>query len=302
MASRLRTLDHDVVAPGTRLNLRLHYPALRDTRATVAELVDVIKLFIPSFCLPRKEIEDLYARQSGMGAFEYHTEITALNARALDLFMRAEAAKGRSGEAGELLLYLLTEWLLDAPQIVAKMSLKTNRDMPVHGADGIHVKFLPESRRLMLYSGEAKMHANVGNAVRSAVASIANALEPGGMDRELALVRRDLDVSGLPEDARDALLGYLNPWDERSNQRLDAVTCLIGFNFAGYHGLRGAADAEAAFRQLALEQLRRTATAFSRAMAKAGLDDRAIELFLMPLPSVASFRSLFIESIGTKPI
>lgn len=302
LAARVRTLDHAVTTPCARLNLRLHYPPLRDAQATVAELVSVIKLFIPNFCLPRKEIEEVYARKDKLDAFDFHAELTALNGRALDLFMRAQAARGRSGEAGELLLYLLTEWLLEAPQIVAKMSLKTSRDMPVHGADGIHVKFLPATGRLVLYSGEAKMHADVGSAVRSAAESIVHALSPARMGRELDLVRRDLDLSGLPSGAREALLGYLNPFDERSNQRIDAITCLLGFDFAGYGEVRSAADADAAFRRLALRQLRLTSAAFSRALVKAGLSDQAVELFLLPLPSVSDFRSLFSEGIGSMPV
>lgn len=300
LAARVRTLNHDVPNPRARLNLRLHYPALQDARPTVAELVQVITLFIPHFCLPRKEVEDLYAKRAVLPDFDYHVELTTLNARALDLFMRAETAKGRSGEAGELLLYLLTEWLLEAPQIVAKMSLKTSSEMPVHGADGIHVKFVPETRRLILYSGEAKLYSNVGDAVRSAIASISEALSPAKVKRELALVRRDLDLSGLPPDAREALLAYLNPWDERSNERIDAVTCLLGFDFAGYAQLSDEAEAEAAFCRLARDQLQRTSSSFARAMAAAGIGDRTVELFLLPLPSVAAFRSQFLDGIGRK--
>ncbi len=287
--------------PGGRLNLRLHYPALRDARPTVAELVHAIKLFIPHFCLPRKEVDDVYAKRGVLDDFDYHLALTELNVRAQSLFMRAEAAKGRSGEAGELVLYLLTEWLLEAPQIVAKMSLKTSREMPVHGADGIHVKFVPATGRLIFYSGEAKLYGDIGDAVRSAVSSISEALSPARVGRELELVRRDLDLSGLPSDARAALLDYLDPWNERSLDRIDAVTCLLGFDFAGYEGLSNEAEAEEAFRRLARDQLQRTSSAFARAMAAAGIGDRTVELFLLPLPSVAAFRSLFLDGIGGKP-
>src|ERR1700722_716078 len=46
-----------------------------------------------------------------------------------------------SGEAGEMLLYLLLEAVLGAPQMVAKMELKTNPKMENHGSDGIHMKW-----------------------------------------------------------------------------------------------------------------------------------------------------------------
>ncbi len=300
LASRLKTLDHDISTPCTRLNLRLHYPALKDNTATVAELVKVIRLLIPYFCLPRKQLNELHAKKYILDDLEYHTEVTDLDLRALDLFMRVQTAKGRSGEAGELLLFLLTEWLLDAPQIVAKMSLKTNRDMPVYGADGIHAKYISEGRRLILYSGEAKIHARISSAVSSAVVSIAKALTHEGMERELELVRRDIDLSGLDTDARKAFIDYLNPWNEQYNLRVDAVTCLIGFDFDGYKNLRGVPDADAAFQVLAHEQLRRTSAAFARAMIEADLNDHSVELFLLPLPSVTVFQKLFLESIGQR--
>lgn len=41
----------------------------------------------------------------------------------------------REASVDELLLFLLTEWILGAPQVIAKLALKTNPQMPVHGAD-----------------------------------------------------------------------------------------------------------------------------------------------------------------------
>ena len=52
-----------------------------------------------------------------------------------------------------------------APQLIAKMSLKTNPKMPVHGADGVHVRYSKADKRLLLYWGESKVHADVGAAI-----------------------------------------------------------------------------------------------------------------------------------------
>jgi len=300
LGTRLKCLDHDVKTDCSRLTLRLHYPALRDASATVEELIEVIRRFIPHFCLPRQQIAELYAKKDELDAFDFHAELSELNGRALDLFMRAQDATGRSGEAGELLLYLLTEWILEAPQIVAKMSLKTNRDMPVHGSDGIHVRYVPATRQLLLYTGEAKMHGSVSDAIRAAIASISDALTPTKIKHEISLVRRDLDLSGLPGPARDLLLGYLNPMDERSNQRVDAITCLLGFDFSGYAELGGVDDAEAAFCELATRQLRKASAAFAKALSEAGLSNQTVELFLLPLPSVKQFRKIFLEALGQR--
>lgn len=298
LVPRIRALEHAVVTSCSKLTLRLHYPALRNGQPTMGDLVDAIALHIPHFCLPRRDIQQVYSRIEQASPSEIHRMISALDARAVDLFMRAQAATGRSGEAGELLLYILTEWVLEAPQIVAKMSLKTNRDMPVHGSDGIHVKFLPGSGQLLLFSGEAKLHRRVREAVRSAVSSIVKALEHTRLSREIELVRRDIDLTGLAADAKEALLAYLDPFDERSNQRLDVITCLIGFNFAGYRALLGQEDAEALFEQSVRTELEAVADAFSTELITAGLSHQLVEVFLLPLPSVDNLREAFSKRIG----
>src|SRR3546814_10487872 len=94
----------------------------------------------------------MYAKKDGLDAFEFHAAVSQLNQRALALFKRVRKASNRSGEAGELLLYLLTEWILGAPQIIAKMGLKTNPQMPVHGSDGVHVRVRSEEHTSELRS------------------------------------------------------------------------------------------------------------------------------------------------------
>ncbi|WP_122234929.1 MULTISPECIES: HamA C-terminal domain-containing protein, partial [Pseudomonas syringae group] len=44
----------------------------------------------------------------------------------------------RASEVGEVLAYCIAVHHLNAAQLVAKMSLKTSTNMPVHGLDGIH--------------------------------------------------------------------------------------------------------------------------------------------------------------------
>ena len=116
LSSRIHTAEHDIVTNHKHLNLRLHYPALRDAQATVEELVKAIALYLTHFSLPRKRVEAVYAAQETMNtAFERHQAISRLEQEARSLFIRARKSSQRTGEAGELLLYLLTEWLLDAP-------------------------------------------------------------------------------------------------------------------------------------------------------------------------------------------
>jgi len=181
------------------------------------------------------------------------------------------------------------------------MSLKTSSEMPVHGADGVHVRFVPETGRLIIYSGEAKLYKDIGAAIDAAAASIKNALSHEKMRHELDLVQRNIDFAGLPQSARDALLRYLDPFDEASNARHEVVTCLIGFDFDGYGKVETAGEkAEETLCELAVDHLRTVGPAMAAALKAAGLASQEVELFLLPVPSVQDLRDKFQDTIGWK--
>ncbi len=303
LAPRIRALEHQVTCECDGVTLRLHFPALRQGKATVQELVNAIYLHLTPFALSNKEraeVIDLYGKVS---AEAFQEKTTALNAAAAALFIKAQKTTKRTGEAGELLLYLLTEWVLEAPQIIAKMTLKTNPQMPVYGSDGVHVRYCPKSSRLFIYWGESKIHADVDAAITAAATSIAKALTPAETEHELQLVKRHIDFSAMNEPSKAALLQYLDPHDEAYNERHDVVTCLIGFNFDGFQEAAGgdAGKAEDAFRELAKARLAVLAPKVAAAFRKAGLDKQQIELFFFPLPTVEEFRTMFQQKIGWQP-
>jgi hypothetical protein len=103
----------------------------------MSELVDTVSTYIVNFCLPRQQVADLNEQYGKVSPEEFTTMFEVLRQEAFDLFKRAHVATNRNGEAGELILYLLTEWLLEAPQIVAKMSLKTNMSIGIQTAPPI---------------------------------------------------------------------------------------------------------------------------------------------------------------------
>jgi hypothetical protein len=102
---------------------------------------------------------------------------TKLHQQALDLFKRANKKTNRNGEFGELITYILIELVLKAPQFLAKMSLKTSSQMPIHGSDGIHVSFDSKNGNLILYWGESKCYSSIKTALKNAVKSVAENLE-----------------------------------------------------------------------------------------------------------------------------
>lgn len=303
LGPRIRELQHEVLCKCSGVTLRLHFPAFRQGKTTVHELVELAWLHLTPFALTRKEIDAVRALQSTLPFDDFLVKTTQLNDAAAKLFIKAHKATNRNGEAGELLLYLLTEWILGAPQVIAKMTLKTNPQMPVHGADGVHVRYCPETARLFLYWGESKMYGDVGAAITSAAKSIAKSLEPDELDHELQLVQRNIDFTGLGTEGKEAILRYLDPHEEEYNERKDVITCLIGFDFDGFQKASAAGDqgAEDAFRALAKEHLEAVAPKVAAALEAAGLDSQNVELFFFPLPAVQEFRDLFQSRIGWLP-
>lgn len=303
LAPRIRQLQHEVTCECSGVALHLHFPAFRQDKTTVRELVDAICLHLTSFALTRQEIEAVSSLQAIISFDELAAKIIQLNDSAAKLFIKAHKATNRNGEAGELLLYLLTEWVLGAPQIIAKMTLKTNPQMPVHGADGVHVRYCSETSRLFIYWGESKLYGDVGQAITAAATSIAKAVGPNEIGHELQLVQRNIDFSGIGADGKEALLRYLDPHEEEYNERKDVITCLIGFDFDGFQKASAAGDqqAEEQFRSLAAEKLAEVAPKVATALKGAGLSNQSVELFFFPLPAVKEFRDLFQARIGWLP-
>lgn len=302
LSARLRELQHTVDCRCDGVTLRLHFPAFRQGKATVYELIDAVSRYLTPYALSRSEIAVVDNKYGKISAAEFRAETTALDQTAIRLFKKASEVTGRNGECGELLLYLLTEWMLGAPQLIAKMALKTNSEMPVYGADGVHVRYCAKTARLYLYWGESKLHADVGGAISDAVKSIATALKPAKMQHEIDLVKRNIDFSGFDAIAKDELLKFLDPMEEVYNKRFDVITSLIGFDFEAYSQVNPADgdDAEAKFEALATAQLTTMAPSIAAKLKAAGLDKSAIEIFFLPVPSVQELRDLFQAKIGWK--
>lgn len=301
LSVNLSTIGHLVETECSALTLRLHYPTFRQRKPMVSELIDAVSMHVVNFCLPRKHVADVHDLYGKVGSEEFAQRFETLRQEAFDLFKRAHIATNRNGEAGELILYLLTEWLLGAPQIIAKMSLKTNTEMPVHGADGVHVRYCPDTSRLYVYWGEAKLYQDIGEAIAEASKSIATSLEDEKVKHEISLVKRYLDFSGLSNPAKAAMLSMLDPFGTGYANRHDVVSCLIAFDFdafAATQALEG--DVEEMFRKLALTKLEEVAPKIALALKDKDMAHQPVEMFIIPVPSVARLRELFQDKIGWK--
>lgn len=295
---RLRHLEFDTSACGERIDVRCSYISFRDGVPTFDEFVEVISEHTTAFCLPRAELS---AANTAIVSNPVSSarEWTKLTNKARALFIRAQKGSNRSGEAGEIVLYILNEWVLKAPQIVSKMYLKTNNNMPVHGTDGIHARYDSASRKLYLFWGESKCHKTLASALSSALASIKEFIDNAQERREIEIVSTHIDVGDMDDETKNAILSYLDPYSEQSNERVIVFSCLLIFD----HVFAGAPDTdndglEAEFVGEVNAVTEKFIANIKDAVAGLGMGRKRFEFFLLPVPSVQEFRDKFQSRIG----
>lgn len=297
--SRIRHLNFDTTACGDRIEVKCSYVTFQAAVQTIDEFIDVLASHVIPFCLPRSLIK------SAQEAFKNGDHVAAgriaveLADKAKALFIKAKKGTHRSGEAAEILLYILNEWVLKAPQIVSKMYLKTNSNMPVYGTDGIHARYDAATKKLFLFWGESKAHATLSGALESALASISEFINQGQDKREIEIISSYSDIGDMTSDAKEALLAYLDPYSEASLNRVPCFSCLLVHQFAPQADAQlSDEEVEAAY----VAEVTVSATKFIKDIKSAieakGLSMRRFQFFLVPVPSVQEFRDKFQAKIG----
>lgn len=108
-----------------RCTVRYHFLRCDGTgRVKLRVLAKVLAHAVITYAIPPRQRMDVRAPH----------EYARLFTEARDLFRTAK----RSGEPGEVLLYMLLESALAAPQVLSKLDLKTSSEMEVIGGDGVH--------------------------------------------------------------------------------------------------------------------------------------------------------------------
>jgi hypothetical protein len=219
-------------------------------------------------------------------------EILELRQEAREFFREAD----RSGEAGEILLYFLQEVILKAPQIVSKISLKSNPQLETFGSDGIHMKWHEKDGKLDLYFGEAKLYGDLASAVNEAVKSILGFHEKGMERFELRMVTRHFKNADGP--TKEAVLDYVKTGTAAETVRINHA-CLLGFNSDAYsrlpHG--GEKDLQQIFCDRYQANVDSLKEAIESKFSKFKKKRLRFEVFVLPFTSVDQFRKAFLKAL-----
>ncbi|MGH9886661.1 MAG: HamA C-terminal domain-containing protein, partial [bacterium] len=259
-------------------------------RPRVSDLADAICESALDFAIPRSEIEQARARDAQTGSTR---QMTRLHNLARGLFTDLT----NSGEGGELLLFVLAETVLRLPQVMCKMSLKTNTRMHVHGVDGVHAGVDPDTGQFALYWGESKIYQDASTAIRDCLASLAPVLIGTGPDgaaaRDLQLLQRAADLNEAALER--ALKAFLDPRNAAYNELEFRGLCLVGFNSDAYPTEAAQHDEIVA---AIVAQLPAWKAQIQRRVTAEQLERFALHVFCVPFPNVDHFRAFMRCFLG----
>lgn len=289
----LSLVERDVLIDGHAVKVHCHCLTVDGNgRVQPHRLAEFMRNAVADYAIPRSKLAAAKARDLKYNSTE---SVTALVEQARKSF--TDLAK--TGEGGEMLLFLLAERFLKLPQILCKMDLKTDTRMHYHGADGVYAGITDEGL-LKLYWGESKIYKKASSAIHDCLASLAPFLvepehEDAGRERDLVLLsdKADLNDPALT----DALKRYFDKNSVMSKRVQYCGVALVGFDAPFYPGddVKAVADEIAAAARTELETWR---TRIGERLATEKLDQFEIELFCLPLPSAEGFRAAFLKAMG----
>jgi len=247
---------------------------------------------VADYAIPRSQLARAKERDTKYNSTE---AVTALVEQA----RRSFTDLAKTGEGGEMLLFLLAERFLKLPQVLCKMDLKTDTRMHYHGADGVYAGITPEGM-LKLYWGESKIYKDATTAIKDCLASIAPFLiepehEDAERERDLILLSDKADLSDPGLTA--ALKRYFDKTSPMSKRVKYCAVALVGFDAAFYPGDQAQAVADKMAEAARIELKKWCATIGNRLKTEK-LEQVEVELFCLPLPSAEDFRAAFLKAMG----
>lgn len=276
-------LEHDFSLDDVAGNIRFHHLKCDGNgRPMVKALAELLYTYIIDYCIASRNREDPLTPQ----------QAARLAKEARKLFRHPKLEDGKNdvtGEAGEALLFFLMEAVLNAPQMVAKMELKTNRRDEVKGSDGIHARWNSEENLVEFYFGESKLYENVNSAITSALKSISDFHDNGMYKHEFSIVTKHFKYAN--DKIKNELSSLVIGGEPGEGVRINHA-CLIGFDWNQYNKITPKEMRSAVKDNLILEG----GNIVSKLNEKFLQFDRkylSFEIFFLPFPSVSEFRNEF---------
>lgn len=210
-----------------------------------------------------------------------------------DLIIKAErtfSMGSKSGEAGELLLFLLLE-ANDIIQLFSKMNLKTSANMPIHGVDAVHIQVENE---IKLHFGHSKMYEDFTIALDSALDDVERFQTNPMKQTELNLLSSHIDESRFGGYAK-VIRDLINPYENNRALYKETNSIFIAANEDFMKVAKNNGMTLDAFMMSEYEK-KHDATASlinAKVSHKTAIKNEELLFFLMPMLDVADFRRKF---------
>lgn len=291
----LTLVERDVLIDGHAVKIHCHCLSVDGNgRVEPHRLAEFMRNAAVDYAIPRSKLAAAKARDNKFNSTEAVAEL-------VEQAKRSFTDLAKSGEGGEMLLFLLAERFLKLPQVLCKMDLKTDTRMHYHGADGVYAGVTTDGI-LKLYWGESKIYRDASAAIRDCLNSLAPFLiepehEEAGRDRDLVLLSDKADLSN--PTLTDALKRYFDKSSVMSKRVQYCGVALVGFDAPFYPKDGAKAVAEEILKASRTELTGWRKSIESRLKAEK-LDQMEMELLCIPLPSAEGFRAAFFKAMGIK--
>jgi hypothetical protein len=284
-------IEHNHVIQGIKATVRLHYLKFDGNGLPMVKpLANMLYTYIINYCLSARNRNDTLTLQ----------QAAVLTKEARKLFRHpiiTDNSPDKTGEAGELLLYFLMEAVLKAPQVVAKMELKTNHKDEIKGSDGMHAKWNPEDDVVDFFFGESKLYQSSSDAISNAIESIDEFHNNKMYRHEFTMVTKHFKYAD--ENTKNAISEILVHGEPGSDVRVNHA-CLIGYDFKKYKSLplnKSKNEITADFCSQFLVDSARLVNLLQKSFDKFDKKHLKFDVFFVPFPSVVEFRNAFNDAL-----
>ncbi|HEJ8043928.1 HamA C-terminal domain-containing protein [Serratia bockelmannii] len=292
--SYFQEIKSDYLIEGTSASCHFHCINLDGNgRPKVNALIQYLVGKVIDYAIPRKKINEAIKYQQDTGST---LKITKLFMQAMGLF----TSLSNSGEGGELILFLFAEKFLKLPQIICKMNLKTNPEMHYHGADGVHIGVDKQSQKLCLYWGESKLYSNLTQAIYKCMKSIYPFItssfgDGSAEERDIQLLNDFMNVDD--PNLEVALKKFLDPDNPEFNKLEYRGICLVGFDIDDYPTEPNKLNIEGLINTFS-DKIDSWRESIKNRIVEESIHGISLHVFLIPFPSVDSFRQTLITSLS----
>lgn len=201
----------------------------------------------------------------------------------------------KTGQPGEILIYLFIEAIMKAPQVLKKMPLTTNPKEERKGSDGMHLRMTDEGIVELIFA-ESKLYGSFKAALDRAFESMGEFYTS-----PTKALERSYFTKGFTEispELQELVVSFIE--GKNLEKSREVYACLIGFDWAEYGCLTD--ERRAAF----VKEFKARYGTWAEDTLLGHLTDHVIkfphkhlklEFFFVPFPDVANFRKQFLGAL-----